>query len=38
MSSCQASEQRPNRVVVQAYHATPDPGIGLCGRESQKRG
>jgi hypothetical protein len=38
MSSRQASEQRPNRVVVHAYHATPDPGIGLCREKSEKRG
>jgi hypothetical protein len=30
MSSRQASEQRPNGVVVHAYHATPNPGIGSC--------
>jgi hypothetical protein len=32
MSSRQASEQRPNRGVVHAYHATPDPGRIVSGR------
>ena len=30
MSSGEASEQSPNRVVVHAYHGSPYPAIGLC--------